>query len=400
MSEEVEVRPPVRDVPITPVLPIVSDAAELNHAIEQLMLGTGSIAIDAERASGYKYFQRAYLIQLYRVGAPIVLIDPIDLDLTVVQNLLNQTPWILHAATQDLPCLNELGLYPPELFDTELAAKLAGLPRVGLATLTETLLEVSLAKEHSAVNWSIRPLQQDWLNYAALDVELLPALKSKLEELLKEQDRLSWANQEFELLKNFKPNAIRSDQWRRTSGMHELPNKRQKAVVRELWLKRDELAQQLDISPGRLINDRVLVALAKAAVKPVTTEQIRKSIRGIALDYLDIWLNAILMAQQLSEAELPKAARRDEAIPNPKSWEEINPAAFSRWSKYRPAATELASELGIAPEVLVSPDSLRRYCWDENEPKTESEIEQRLFDLGVRGWAAQLLALKFVSTNL
>jgi ribonuclease D len=400
VSEEVEVRPPVRDVPITPVLPIVSDAAELNHAIEQLMLGTGSIAIDAERASGYKYFQRAYLIQLYRVGAPIVLIDPIDLDLTVVQNLLNQTPWILHAATQDLPCLNELGLYPPELFDTELAAKLAGLPRVGLATLTETLLEVSLAKEHSAVNWSIRPLQQDWLNYAALDVELLPALKSKLEELLKEQDRLSWANQEFELLKNFKPNAIRSDQWRRTSGMHELPNKRQKAVVRELWLKRDELAQQLDISPGRLINDRVLVALAKAAVKPVTTEQIRKSIRGIALDYLDIWLNAILMAQQLSEAELPKAARRDEAIPNPKSWEEINPAAFSRWSKYRPAATELASELGIAPEVLVSPDSLRRYCWDENEPKTESEIEQRLFDLGVRGWAAQLLALKFVSTNL
>lgn len=400
MSEEVEVRPPIREAPITPVLPIISDASALNHAIEQLTLGTGSIAIDAERASGYKYFQRAYLIQLYRLGAPIVLIDPIDLDLTVLQNLLNQTPWILHAATQDLPCLNELGLYPPELFDTELAAKLAGLPKVGLATLTETLLEVSLAKEHSAVNWSIRPLQQDWLNYAALDVELLPELKFKLELLLQEQDRLSWANQEFELLKNFKPNASRPDQWRRTSGMHELPSRRQKAVVRELWLKRDELAQQLDLSPGRLINDRVLVALAKSAAKPVTKEQIRKSMRGVALDYLDIWLNAILTAQQLSEAELPKAARREEAIPNPKSWEEMNPAAFSRWSKYRPAATELASELGIAPEVLVSPDSLRRYCWDENEPKLESKIEQRLLGLGVRSWAAKLLAPKFVSTNL
>ncbi len=400
MSDEVEVRPPIREAPITPVLPLISDASALNHAIEQLDFGTGSIAIDAERASGYKYFQRAYLIQLYRLGAPIVLIDPIDLDLTALQNLLNQTPWILHAATQDLPCLNELGLYPPELFDTELAAKLAGLPKVGLAALTETLLEVSLAKEHSAVNWSIRPLQQDWLNYAALDVELLPELKSKLEELLQEQDRLDWANQEFELLKNFKPNTVRIDQWRRTSGMHELPNRRQKAVVRELWLKRDELAQQLDISPGRLINDRVLVALAKAAGKPVTKEQIKKSMRGAALDYLDTWLNAILTAQQLSEAELPKAARREEAIPNPKSWDEINPAAFTRWSKYRPAATELAGELGIAPEVLVSPDSLRRYCWDENEPKIQSEIEQRLLSLGVRSWAAKLLAPKFVLANL
>ncbi len=400
VSDETELRPAIRAVPVNSVLPIVNDAIALKQAIELLAHGSGSIAIDAERASGYRYFQRAYLIQLYRTGAPIVLIDPINLDLAALQSFLNNTPWILHAATQDLPCLNELGLYPPELFDTELAAKLVGLPRVGLAALTESLLEVSLAKEHSAVNWSIRPLQPDWLNYAALDVELLPELKVKLEELLLTQDRVGWAQQEFEKLKNFKPNPGRPDQWRRTSGMHELPSRRQKAVVRELWTKRDEIAQQLDISPGRLINDRVLVALAKVANQPISVDQLKKMMRGAALDYLTEWSAAIVFAQQLAESDLPKSTKREYSIPNPKSWEELKPSAFVRWSKYRAAANDLAGDLGIAPEVLVSPDALRRFCWEDNAPISETEIKNQLIELGVREWAAKLLAVQFATANL
>ena len=177
MLEPEDSSPPIRRTPLVPVTAVINDPTELKKAVDQLAAGVGDIAIDAERASGYRYFQRAYLIQIYRTGSPIVLIDPIDLDLTSLRDFLVDIPWILHAATQDLPCLNELGLYPAELFDTELAAKLLGFPRVGLAALTESLLEVSLAKEHSAVNWSIRPLQPDWLSYAALDVELLPSLK-------------------------------------------------------------------------------------------------------------------------------------------------------------------------------------------------------------------------------
>ncbi len=400
VSDETELTPAIRAVPVNSVLSLINDASALDHAIELLAKGSGSIAIDAERASGYRYFQRAYLIQLYRTGAPIVLIDPINLDLAALQSFLNSTPWILHAATQDLPCLNELGLYPPELFDTELAAKLVGLPRVGLAALTESLLEVSLAKEHSAVNWSIRPLQQDWLNYAALDVELLPELKVKLEELLTSQDRVTWAQQEFEKLKNFKPNPSRTDQWRRTSGMHELPSRRQKAVVRELWTKRDNIAQQLDISPGRLINDRVLVALAKVANQPISVEQLKKMLRGAALDYLTEWSAAIVSAQQLAESDLPKSTKREDSIPNPKSWEELKPNAFVRWSKYRAAANDLAGDLGIAPEVLVSPDALRRFCWDDNAPISETEIKNQLIELGVREWAAKQLAVQFAAANL
>jgi len=398
--EPEDAAPAIRRAPLVPVTAVINNPIELKNAVDQLRTGVGDVAIDAERASGYRYFQRAYLIQIYRSGSPIVLIDPINLDLTSLRDFLVDLPWILHAATQDLPCLNELGLYPAELFDTELAAKLLGFPKVGLAALTESLLGVSLAKEHSAVNWSIRPLQPDWLSYAALDVELLPSLKELLTEQLKQADRLHWAHQEFAALKTFKPNGPRVDQWRRTSGMHELPHRRQKAIVKQLWTVRDEIAKSLDLSPGRLLNDRVIIAITKLAQqKPITPEQIKKLLRGPAQDYLPQWLQAVAAAQSLAEAELPRSSKRDDAIPNPKSWEEVKPTAAARWGKYRPAATELATELEIAPEVLVSPDVLKRFCWEDDAPTSDDQILRRLLELGAREWAAALIAQRFAQDS-
>lgn len=387
--------------PKTKVLPLVGDKAALAFAISKLELGVGSIAIDAERASGFKYYQRAYLIQLYRVGAPIVLIDPIELDISELQLFLNNQEWILHAATQDLPCLTELGLKPTKLFDTELAAKLIGLPKVGLAALTETLLNVSLAKEHSAVNWSVRPLGQDWLNYAALDVELLPELKTKLEEMLSIRGRSDWADEEFDRLKYFQANSPKPDPWRRTSGIHELPNRRQKEIVRQLWLTRDAIAKELDLAPGRLVNDRIIISLAKLAVNKLpTTDQIRKSVRGVALNYLDNWQSAIKRALEADESELPRTNRRENVIPNPKSWEEINPEAFSRWTKYRLASNELAAELEISPEVLIAPDILRQFCWEPKDYESKKQLTNILLNLGAKRWAAELLAQKLMTINL
>jgi ribonuclease D len=389
-------RPPIRHTPLADVTAVIDDPASLKTAVAQLRAGAGPIAIDAERASGYRYFQRAYLLQLYRRNTPIVLIDPIGLDLSPLRELLSELPWILHAATQDLPCLNELELYPPELFDTELAAKILGYPKVGLAALTESLLEVSLTKEHSAVNWSIRPLQNSWLSYAALDVELLPELMDLLVAELEQTGRMKWAAQEFAALKLFKPNPPRPDQWRRISGLHELAHRRQKAIARELWVVRDAIARELDLAPGRLLNDRVIVALAKIAYqKVITAEDVKKLVRNPAQDYLEQWLTAIQSARALSEAELPRPTKREDVIPNPKSWEEIKPTAAARWNKYRPAANELAAELEIAPEVLISPDLLRRFCWDDQEVILQDAIEAKLIELGSRSWAANLLAEKF-----
>ena len=165
-------------------VPDVAVAAdEIAGAAEMLARGTGPFAVDAERASGFRYSNRAYLIQIRRSGAGTVLIDPVNhggspIDvLKPLADVLGEDEWILHAADQDLPCLAEVGLRPAALYDTELAGRLAGFDRVNLAAMVERLLGLVLTKGHGAADWSQRPLPEAWLNYAALDVEVLIELR-------------------------------------------------------------------------------------------------------------------------------------------------------------------------------------------------------------------------------
>ena len=182
--------------------PIINTETALADAINELNGGTGPFAVDAERASGFRYSARAYLIQIKRRGGGLHLIDPIPFGpghslLAQLNELLNTDEVILHASTQDLPCLREIGINPAHLFDTELGGRIAGLPRVGLGPLLESLMGVTLAKEHSAADWSTRPLPQEWLTYAALDVELLIELRDAIYEILDSTGKLAWAEQEF-----------------------------------------------------------------------------------------------------------------------------------------------------------------------------------------------------------
>ena len=130
------VEPETPEVPLLRLaegLPEVIDTDEaLTAYCAAIAGGTGPVAIDAERASGYRYSNRAYLIQVKRTGSGIGLIDPIPFaSLAPLQEAIGDAEWILHAATQDLPCLNEVGLHPSALFDTELAGRLLDYPRVG-----------------------------------------------------------------------------------------------------------------------------------------------------------------------------------------------------------------------------------------------------------------------------
>ena len=246
-------------------LHVIDTRAMLDDAIEQLAAGHGPVAIDTERASGYRYSDRAYLVQLYRRGAGTFLIDPLPFDdLRDVAAAIASAEWILHAATQDLPCMRELGLEPTALFDTELAARLLGMQRVGLGTVVHELLGVELAKAHSADDWSTRPLPTQWLAYAALDVELLVDVRDALEERLVSTGKLDWATQEFVavLERDLSPRPF-EHRWRRMSGIHQLRSPRQLAVARSLWFARDELARETDTAPGRLVPDRSLSAVAK-----------------------------------------------------------------------------------------------------------------------------------------
>lgn len=268
--------------PAEGVPPISVSVYEIEAAAQRLDRGRGPFAVDAERASGFRYSNRAYLIQIRRAGSGTVLIDPVSHGhdpleaLRPVAEVLGTDEWILHSADQDLPCLAEVGMRPPALYDTELAGRLAGFERVNLATMVERLLGFGLAKGHGAADWSKRPLPAEWLNYAALDVELLIELRAAIAEVLAGQGKTDWAAQEFAYLRDTgwkDPGAaVRRDRWRRTSGIHRVRDKRGLAAVRELWLTRDQIAQRRDIAPRRILPDSAIIDAALA--NPTTVEEL------------------------------------------------------------------------------------------------------------------------------
>ena len=236
----------------------------LRAAIEVLATGAGPVAVDAERASGFRYGHRAFLVQFRRQRAGTVLIDPVACpDLSELDAALADTEAVLHAASQDLPCLAELGYRPRRLFDTEIAGRLLGCPRVGLATMVESMLGLGLEKSHSAADWSTRPLPEEWLRYAALDVEVLVELRDTLARQLAGQGKLEWARQEFEAVLAAPPATPRADPWRRTSGIHRVRNRRGLAIVQELWLERDKIARRRDMSPTKVLPDSAIVEAAR-----------------------------------------------------------------------------------------------------------------------------------------
>ncbi|HEY3530733.1 MAG TPA: ribonuclease D [Nocardioides sp.] len=372
--------------------PLTDTQPALVEACHALAAADGPVAIDAERASGYRYSSRAYLIQLRREGAGTFLIDPIGFDtLAPLQEALAGTEWILHAATQDLPCLSEVGLAPAALFDTELAGRLLGYPRVGLATLVETLLGERMKKEHSAADWSTRPLPTPWLEYAALDVEVLIELREVLTRELREAGKDDWARQEFEALRGFTP-VVRSEPWRRTSGLHRVRGRRLLAAVRELWEVRDELAQARDVSPGRIIGDNAIVAAALA--EPTTRAELlaTKGFHGRgAQRYADRWLAALMRARDLPEDQLPVRAPRTDGPPAPRAWAERDPVAAGRLVLAREGMAKLSEEHQVPAENLLSPDTVRRVMW-EPAGSDEAAVAGQLRALGAREWQVTLTA--------
>jgi ribonuclease D len=381
---------------------LVTTNDELAQVISKLSAGHGPIAIDAERASGYKYSQRAYLIQIFRRGGGLHLIDPISANSPDLWKALGETfqseEWIIHASTQDLPCLTELGLYPKKLFDTELGARIAGLPRVGLGPLAESLLHLTLAKEHSAVDWSKRPLNPEWLTYAALDVDVLVDLRDKVQDLLVQTKKLEWAEEDFAfILGTYGPGVEkipRKDPWRRTSGMHKVRDRRVLAIIKTLWNARDAYAAKIDIAPGRVFNDEALIATALG--KPTTLEEMRRLLtkRSRLQDLpLTDWFELIREALALAPDQLPELRTPSTSLPPPKLWKERNPLGYARLTHARAAVISLAAELNMPAENLISPEAIRKLVWP-NPPAgidLSAYIEAALLQASARPWQVAAL---------
>ncbi|WP_436495996.1 HRDC domain-containing protein [Actinokineospora sp. HUAS TT18] len=345
---------------------VVADPEALRRAADLIAAGSGPIAVDTERASGYRYSQRAYLVQIRREGAGTFLVDPVAVDDQVdpLVEALVADEWVLHAASQDLPCLADLGLRPKKLFDTELAGRLAGFDRVALGTLVELLLGYHLEKGHGAADWSRRPLPLDWLNYAALDVELLVPLRDALEAELRSQGKLDWALEEFEALRTAPPASPRKEPWRRTSGIHSVRTARGLASIRALWEARDTLARDRDIAPGRVLPDSAIIQAA--AVSPADEQALLQLpvFKGRAQRRLaGTWMRALRAAAALPKSELPDPSPPNDGPPPANRWADKFPEAAARLAAARTALSAIAEGNRLPVENLLQPDLVRRTCW-------------------------------------
>lgn len=405
MNDPDQPTPTAQDVPILhrpseALNDVVAGHDALDLCLAALSAGVGPFAIDVERAGGYRYTQRAYLLQIRREGAGTWLIDPLGLaDFSDLADLLEQDEWVLHAANQDLPSLQDLGLRCPSLFDTELAGRLLGLPRVGLAAMTEHYLGYSLAKAHSAADWSARPLPRDWLNYAALDVEPLIQLREHLHRDLTTAGRHEWAQQEFEWVRRCPPAPPRAEPWRRVKGLSNR-SPRALAIARELWQVRDETARTRDKAPSRVLPDAAIANLADDPPTSAGELRARPAFRRQSDAQLRAWFAAVQRAQRMPEAELPSRRATGDVVPNPRSWERINPLAAQRLEAARTDLGLMAESLGVARENLIAPGLLRDVIWNvsgrhdshrRTTPDAE-EVAEMLSGVGARPWQVSLVA--------
>ena len=372
---------------------VVASAAALDATVAAFAAGHGPVAVDAERASGYRYGQSAYLVQVRRAGAGTALVDPVTLpDLSALSEALSGVEWVLHAASQDLPCLAEVGLVPDRVFDTELAARLLGYERVGLAAVVARVLGLGLAKEHSAVDWSTRPLPKDWLRYAALDVEVLVEVRDALASELDAAGKTQWAAQEFEAERTAPPPVPRPEAWRRVSGLHDVSGRRSLAVVRELWTVRDAQGRARDLAPGRVLPDRAIIAAALTL--PRTAEDLRAlpvfSGRRTSRR-LDLWQGAIDRALALPDDQLPTVhGPRSDGPPPVRSWRDRDPDAAARIAAARAGLAGLSADRSVPVENLLAPDLVRRLCWSPPDPVTPATVADALTAGGARPWQVEL----------
>lgn len=382
---------------------VIASVDEFALACEKIASGFGPVAIDAERASGFTYSQRAYLIQIHRRDAGTFLFDPPALgDMTALAEVIGDEEYVLHAASQDLACLREVGIDPSRIFDTELSARLLGMERVGLGPVVESLLGIHLAKEHSAADWSTRPLPEPWLTYAALDVELLVDLRDEIEKLLLETDKLAWAHEEFVATLKRPEKAPLTEPWRKLSGLHTLKTQRQLAIARSLWETRDEIARTRDVSPGRLIPDASIVAASRVTLPNKAALASLKEFNGRASrSLLDQWWEAIVAG--LNSSDLPALRVPSETLPPPRAWADRKPDALERLQSAREKLQTLSQELVMPVENLLTPSMLRELAWSPPVEISRDSISHELEILGARSWqiglTAQLIADSFVEAH-
>ena len=378
------------------VPPVIDTPEALRGAADRLAAASAPVALDVERAQGFRYGADPWLVQIRREDAGTFLLDAHALpDLSLLAPGVDDV-WLLHDADQDLDNLRQVGLTPRELFDTEVAARLLGFERFGLAAVCEQVLGLSLVKDHQASDWSVRPLPADWLRYAALDVELLTELYRAMSQALHALGRWEWAQQEFASILSRPQPAPKTDRWRSLPGAGKIRGRRELAVLRELWEAREAVSREIDLSPGRLVRS---AALVRAAVHPPRNRRELLSLGEFrsprAREYTDTWMRAIRRGVTLPEADLPprRAEHAPGSIPDARHWGRLDPDAHVRLLAVRTAVSAVAQPLGLSPEVVLEPRDQRFVAWAPLDPTLphDQAVATRLEESHARPWQRDLV---------
>lgn len=380
-----------------PLEAVIDTPDALEHVCDLIAAASGPVALDTERAGSYRYSQGAYLVQVRRRGAGTFLIDPRAFgDLSALNAAIGKGEWILHSATQDLPWLAELGMRPRLLFDTELAAQLLNFERIGLAPVMEQVLGITLAKEHSAADWSRRPLPLEWQVYAALDVEYLIELRETLWLALQEAGKDDWAEQEFEHLLGFQPAPEKPDPWRHVHGSGKVAAPRNLAALRELYYARESIAKAEDLAPTKVLTNAAMVALAQ---KLPRGKRFMNAIEAFRNDRAgrkrsDVWFAALSRAAKLPAEELPsrKAPRIPGEVPESRNFAHNHPQEAERWHRLREAVMRQAKRFEVHPEAMLEPRTVRRLAWVLPDDAAAEQVLEVLLASGARQWQIELLA--------
>lgn len=376
---------------------LVDTPAGFARAAAALAAGIGPVAIDTERASGFRYDDRAFVLQLRRKGTGTLLIDPEGHrdDVTAAfAGVLNAADWVLHAAASDLPSLAMLGFHPARLFDTELAGRLAGLEHVNLAAMVEHFFGFRLAKGHGAEDWSQRPLPEKWLAYAALDVELLLDLAEAMTELLDGQGKLEFAEQEFDYLIDAHSLAPEPTTWRDVKGVGTLRRPEQLNVARHLWRTREDIAVAEDRAVSKILPNKVLVEIARTLP---TDRRDLSAVRGFPArrnSATRFWFTELTHARHVARDHWPAPLPRRESVPSKPLWQREFPDSWATYEAVRGQIGELSEATGIPTENLLRPAIVREAVWagrETGEIISPTQLGEWLRSRDARPWQIQLV---------
>lgn len=386
---------PVVREPANGIPPVLTTKAELSEVAAKLRDTAGPLAVDAERAGSFRYSQGAYLLQLHSHAIGTVLIDPIALpDLSELAESAAKNVWILHAAQNDLPCLSELAMVPTTLFDTEIAAQILAEEHFSLGALVAKYCGVKLEKKYSMVDWSTRPLPDNWLAYAALDVEFLIPLYEQLHARLEAEGKAAWAEEEFEALRVREPKTPSDEPWRDLRGIGRISTARSLGAVRDLWRRRDELAQQNDLAPSKLLSDKVLIQLARQL--PTTASQLRRLLPGRSRRWQRDWEAVLTQVRQLPATRLPHRQHHTGPHPHQRLWKSNYPDSFERLEVIRASVAHVAEREKISKDVALAPKVQRELAWQAPHADVAA-VRETLTKAGARHWQVDLVTDQIVA---